>query len=1019
MISRISNVLQTLFNPSLAVCMAFFLSGTFGFLWAQDPSSLATSQLQEVTVDLVRDGDLIDAIPFLEEIVLRVEELPENQQDALEDTYYYLSIAYLQSYARSRNSTWLNKTVEITDSYLKKYLNGRELPNVLANRADALRAQAKWSEAAAILERALRPPSVEYMKSSVRVDVVEKLAQAYYILEDWEMGIPWFSELFTYKDFPEKVALAAAALVESYINAGRFEEVLELVPVLASNSDARYNIRLNVKLIEGGDALSKNKRFAEAALMYYLTLTRAELMQHHQAQLESINARIEFIEETGLGAGGLGELSMQQRLAQIQVEQLEKIPDYTPDLEWRKARMFQQTGRDFEAFWAFYRLYQNYPEKTDQLENYIYAAFVQAEKSALYDYAIELGEQYILNQGFQQFTKVVTFKLAEVYKKSGELARFESLATRFIIEYPNDDFAGAMVYLMADSWFQAAQLQLVIDRFTELIASFDSAKVLDGLYYWVGLAAIFQEDYELAKRSFTQLVDQYTYSSYLEDAQFRLGVIEFATDNFEAAKVLFRSFVRSYPNSVLRGEAHLFLGDVLAADAQVYEAVENYSEVPNFTEEMDFIDHAYFQAAALWEENDRFDEKEALLREYALKYPSSPNLSKAIFMLGQSMEGQGRPVEALSEYEQAIRNFGHVATSYGVDQIIRAYPTRYWSHKNRFTATVNFLNRLLDDDAFRSEILTDRRSLFDYLGEHPDVDIEVRELVMRDARFRTDLEDQGAYPGEVLQTFQTKLASLPAGTPSEIFNNLKEVARSESNRTLELRMMMAIDEQGEPMDPLRSFKETDLDVASPTSLVWLAGKIRESGDLSLEIYARRALEKVISDYRNDEEAFFQALYEFGRMEADFGNYAAAIGYLSEARNRFPTNDLIGELVIYLGDVHVLAGQYDEAIAGYESILRDREMRGERWAEAQFKIGMTFFNQGLYREAHGYFERVFVAFSVYKEWAARAYLRDAESLISMGAAEDAGRTLREAIRFAGLEKTEVFPELQDLYQSLIQ
>ena len=90
----------------------------------------------------------------------------------------------------------------------------------------------------------------------MQLDVTEKIVR-HYVTENWEAGIPWFQRLMQYRDFPEKVSLAATALVEAFIATGRLDEMIEFVPILARDSDSRYNIRLNAKLIEGADKLTK------------------------------------------------------------------------------------------------------------------------------------------------------------------------------------------------------------------------------------------------------------------------------------------------------------------------------------------------------------------------------------------------------------------------------------------------------------------------------------------------------------------------------------------------------------------------------------------------------------------------------------------------------------------------------------------------------------------------------------------------------------------------------------------
>ena len=121
----------------------------------------------------------------------------------------------------------------------------------------------------------------------------------------------------------------------------------------------------------------------------------------------------------------------------------------------------------------------------------------------------------------------------------------------------------------------------------------------------------------------------------------------------------------------------------------------------------------------------------------------------------------------------------------------------------------------------------------------------------------------------------------------------------------------------------------------------------------------------------------------------------------------------------LADALRASGAHEEAIDKYERILRDKQLYGKPVrAEVQYKIGLSFFERGMFQDAHAYFERVFLAFSGFKDWAARAYLKDAESLISLGSPEDAARTLREAMKTQNLRETEVYADIEKLYQSLV-
>ena len=67
-------------------------------------------------------------------------------------------------------------------------------------------------------------------------------------------------------------------------------------------------------------------------------------------------------------------LAMKLTSAKGQLKLAQDTPPFTTVLRWRKADNFQITKRDWESFWGFYWLYNDFP-KHESVENFIYAAF--------------------------------------------------------------------------------------------------------------------------------------------------------------------------------------------------------------------------------------------------------------------------------------------------------------------------------------------------------------------------------------------------------------------------------------------------------------------------------------------------------------------------------------------------------------------------------------------------------------------------------------------------------------------
>ena len=69
-------------------------------------------------------------------------------------------------------------------------------------------------------------------------------------------------------------------------------------------------------------------------------------------------------------------------------------PKYTANLRWRQARVLRLMGRTFEAFFAFRRLIDEYPQHV-HIEQFRYAAFLQGIECGYVEEAILIGTAYL------------------------------------------------------------------------------------------------------------------------------------------------------------------------------------------------------------------------------------------------------------------------------------------------------------------------------------------------------------------------------------------------------------------------------------------------------------------------------------------------------------------------------------------------------------------------------------------------------------------------------------------------
>lgn len=113
----------------------------------------------------------------------------------------------------------------------------------------------------------------------------------------------------------------------------------------------------------------------------------------------------------------------------------------------------------------------------------------------------------------------------------------------------------------------------------------------------------------------------------------------------------------------------------------------------------------------------------------------------------------------------------------------------------------------------------------------------------------------------------------------------------------------------------------------------------------------------------------------------------------------------------------LMKKYSEADAVYLKVVMNKKARGELAAEALYKTGLNWFEQGEWAKAHAYFERVFISYFKFEYWGARAYYYDAQALYSLGLRRDANATLIEYFRRAENRKSEIYKKAREYYNSI--
>jgi tetratricopeptide (TPR) repeat protein len=497
---------RTIFPAFLTFSLGYILCG-------QDPSNMPIRQVISETQALVGQGDFAGATPFLDELELRFQDEKDPKVEVILQQFGFVrGVGYLQTYAETAEKEYLSKAAKAFGDFADKFPKDPKAVTALQKRTDCLRSDQQWNEAADVISKLLDPNQPfrkQILKRSELLNLYFGKAQCYHMMQDWAKGEPAFRELLKFADAArdeDRAAYAISCLTEMFVQTKRVDEVFPMLPRLSADTPARYDLRLNVNLMQGGNQLKEQERYVEASLLYALTMTAEEIKNYYEeraSRLENERNRLAtFLKRPGMPQRRLeilrdrdNQLAMKLTTAKSHLAMANKTASFTAILRWRKATNFQDTKRFWESFWGFYWLFKDDPEN-ESAEDFIYAAFASANTVKFADKSIELGEEYLANDKWEKYQADVTNIMANAYRKEAEhqasiaeslqtalstldkeraskaresskekYQRFFELCNQFLERNPGNDYATSFINMMGSVYFKQRQFDQLLEKF--------------------------------------------------------------------------------------------------------------------------------------------------------------------------------------------------------------------------------------------------------------------------------------------------------------------------------------------------------------------------------------------------------------------------------------------------------------------------------------------------------------------------------------------------------------------------
>lgn len=637
-----------------------------------DPSTEATSVLLETAKALLTDEQLSEALPFLEEILVRLEgDGDKKALQTLAFTLYQLADCQMKL---GEYTPAAKRFIQFADAFPDD--PSCDPARVLA--AQCLTMQQQWPS---VEEQSAKVLENKRLDDELRVSATQLLSEACYQQEKWREAIAPLGSLFRLAKKDTVRASAAVMLVTCYVRLNDFENLFKFLPYC--DDDARHDVGLNVALLEAGDAHYNKGEYQKALLLYRLVLLKTDLVSHYETRMGEIKVGTKpFVAG---GAVSLADYKEQLRKSQVLYARMEQqlkvitaFQDYDMDVALRIAQCYGDLKRNWPAHAIYERIYTESP--TNALaEQARFSAFATMLDEREWPSALAEGYTYVEQRPQGEFIDDVTLNLMQVHMQQEQFDLAYDIGRKGLELSSGHKYIDQVKYLMGYIRFTRFGYAEALDLFGEVLNRWPDSRYYESAEYWRSMSLLFLGRYAEAVTAFGGYLSNPKYAVHLyeEDASYRLGIAQYGAEQYVESEASFRAFVGKYPDSKLLSEAYAMLGDLRAAEGDLTVALDFYRLAREKALNMSQVNYPVFQSATVLELGKHYTDIVELMAGYLNEWGAQADLANAVNWKGKAYKALNDYPHALEAYFAAVDTFGNQAELVGVDLILNELITDY------------------------------------------------------------------------------------------------------------------------------------------------------------------------------------------------------------------------------------------------------------------------------------------------------------------------------------------------------
>lgn len=600
------------------------------------PSEMASSLLLKQARYLLENRKAAAAVPVLEEVLVRLQEMEDEDALAARRTaLYQLGLCCLeaeeyekaaQAFKRFVREYPEDEKVQEVRFLILEALAWQKDPDAVTSYVRQMKASGEFDELLAVLDK----------KNDTTRHTVLSLLSAYARtadFESWERFLPYCDE------------------------------------------DARSDLNLNLALLAGGDLAVEQGEYEKAMRFYREVWLSDQLLAAMDRRLAALKQALEvplpWVPLSQRDAQTAQRRAEEQRYEQMQAERRRlESGSYDQDVMLRMAQCYDLMGERTEALAIYERVIAEFPDSR-AAERSRYGAFGCLAALERFAEAKAAAADYLERYTAGRYRDAMTLGLMQVHLRLNERAEAEALGLSLREQQPPHRYVDQVTFLLGTIRFEAKDYEAALPLFEEVSTEWPERIYAEAAVYWKGMCRLVSGDFHGASAVFEGYLAGGAWSpkAFEADATYRLAMARFGLGEDDAVRRILEEFVERFPQSDLCSEAWSMLGDLHGAAGDMEPALACYATARETAVKTDQLSYAVFQASQVFDLMDRQRERIALLRDYLDETDAQGEFARAVRGIAAAQLALGEPDAALETYAEMIHRFGNRADLSEADRL--------------------------------------------------------------------------------------------------------------------------------------------------------------------------------------------------------------------------------------------------------------------------------------------------------------------------------------------------------------